>query len=43
MFIKTVALPVSVATLAYVLIIGLWTVAIIYQIKNRKRFIAVNH
>lgn len=39
--IKTVALPVSLATLAYVLIIGLWAVAIFYQVKNRKRFVAV--
>lgn len=38
--IKTVALPVSWATLAYVLIFALWMVAIIYQLKNRKRFIA---
>jgi uncharacterized protein len=40
--IKTVALPVSLATLAYILIIGLWTFAIVYQLKNRKRFIGVN-
>ena len=40
--IKTVALPVSFATLAYVLIIGLWAVAIFYQVKNRKRFVAVH-
>jgi uncharacterized protein len=40
--IKTVALPVSLATLAYVLIIGLWAVAIFYQVKNRKRFVAVH-
>jgi uncharacterized protein len=37
--IKTVALPVSWATLAYALIIVLWMVAIIYQLKNRKRFV----
>lgn len=40
--IKTIALPVSLATLAYVLIIGLWTVAIFYQLKNRKRYVAVH-
>jgi uncharacterized protein len=40
--IKTVALPVSLATLAYVLIIGLWAIAIFYQLKNRKRAIAVH-
>lgn len=39
--IKTVALPGSLATLAYTLIIGLWSVAIFYQVKNRKRFVAV--
>jgi uncharacterized protein len=37
--IKTVALPVSWATIAYALIIVLWMVAIIYQLKNRKRFV----
>lgn len=41
--IKTVALPVTLATLAYTLIIGLWVVAIFYQVKNRKRFIAIQH
>ncbi|MDR7079490.1 putative membrane protein YfcA [Neobacillus niacini] len=41
--IKTVALPVSLATIAYALIIVLWIVAIFYQVKNRKRFVAVNH
>jgi uncharacterized protein len=40
--IKTVGLPVSLATLAYSLIIGLWAVAIFYQFKNRKRFVAVH-
>jgi uncharacterized protein len=40
--IKTVALPVSLATLAYGLIIGIWTFAILFQLKNRKRFIAVH-
>ncbi|MDQ1000518.1 putative membrane protein YfcA [Neobacillus niacini] len=40
--IKTVALPVSLATLAYVLIIGLWAIAIFYQLKNRKRALAVH-
>ncbi|MDM5329961.1 sulfite exporter TauE/SafE family protein [Neobacillus sp. CF12] len=37
--IKTAALPVSWATLAYALIIVFWMVAIIYQLKNRKRFV----
>ena len=37
--IKTAALPVSWATLAYALIIVFWMVAIIYQVKNRKRFV----
>ena len=41
--IKTVALPVSLATIAYTLIILLWIVAIFYQVKNRKRFVTVNH
>ncbi|MEH7273702.1 sulfite exporter TauE/SafE family protein [Neobacillus vireti] len=41
--IKTVELPVSFATIAYALIIVLWFVAIFYQVKNRKRFVAVNH
>jgi uncharacterized protein len=41
--IKTVALPVSWATLAYTLIIGLWSIAIFYQVKNRKRFVAVHN
>lgn len=40
--IKTVALPVTLATIAYALIIGLWAVAIFYQVKNRKRFVAVH-
>lgn len=40
--IKSVALPVSLAALTYVLIIAIWMVAIIYQVKNRKRSIAVN-
>ncbi|MFB3170173.1 sulfite exporter TauE/SafE family protein [Neobacillus sp. 179-C4.2 HS] len=40
--IKTVGLPVSLATLAYSLIIGLWAVAIFYQFKNRKRFVTVH-
>lgn len=40
--IKSVSLPVSIAALTYVLIIVIWMVAIIYQIKNRKRSIAVN-
>ncbi|PAE32160.1 sulfite exporter TauE/SafE family protein [Bacillus sp. 7884-1] len=40
--IKSVSLPVSLATLTYVLIIAIWMVAIIYQVKNRKRSIAVN-
>jgi uncharacterized protein len=40
--IKTVALPVSLAALTYGLIIVTWMVAIIYQVKNRKRSIAVN-
>ncbi|MEH7491400.1 sulfite exporter TauE/SafE family protein [Neobacillus niacini] len=40
--IKTVALPVSLAALAYAFIIGLWAVAIFYQVKNRKRFVAVH-
>jgi uncharacterized protein len=40
--IKTIALPVSLATLTYILIIGLWSVAIFYQVKNRKRFVAVH-
>lgn len=40
--IKTVALPVSLATLAYGLIIVLWGMAILYQLKKRKRFVAVN-
>jgi uncharacterized protein len=38
--IKTVALPVSLAALAYTFIIALWAVAIFYQVKNRKRFVA---
>lgn len=41
--IKTVALPVTLASLAYALIIGLWAVAIFYQVKNRKRFVAIQH
>lgn len=40
--IKTLALPVSWAALAYVLIMVLWMVAIFYQLKNRKRFINVD-
>jgi uncharacterized protein len=40
--IKSVSLPVSLAALTYVLIIAIWMVAIIYQVKNRKRSIAVN-
>jgi uncharacterized protein len=40
--IKTVALPVSLAALAYTFIIGFWAVAIFYQLKNRKRFVAVH-
>lgn len=40
--IKTAALPASLATLAYALIIVLWMVAIFYQLRNRKRFITVN-
>lgn len=40
--IKTVGLPVSLASLTYGLIIVFWMVAILYQVKNRKRFIAVN-
>lgn len=40
--IKTVALPASLSLLAYVLIIVFWIVAILYQLKNRKRFISVN-
>lgn len=40
--IKTVALPVSWAALAYSLIMVLWSVAIFYQIMNRKRFIALD-
>lgn len=40
--IKSVALPVSLAALTYVLIIAIWMVAIIYQVKNRKRPIAAN-
>lgn len=39
--IQTVALPVSWATVAYVLIFTLWMAAIAYQISNRKRFTAV--
>jgi uncharacterized protein len=40
--IKTVALPVSLATVAYILIIGLWSVAIFYQVRNRKRYVAAH-
>jgi uncharacterized protein len=40
--IKSVSLPVSLAALTYVFIIAIWMVAIIYQVKNRKRSIAVN-
>lgn len=40
--IKTLALPVSWAAIAYALIFVLWVVAILYQLKNRKRFIAMN-
>lgn len=39
--IKSLALPVSWATVAYALIIILWVAAILYQLRNKNRFVTV--